>query len=359
MGIFRNIKLGAALCALLSFSVASSADPIQDANKLFKQGQNAQALVKVNGFLATKPKDAQARFLKGLITNEQGNSDEAIKIFSELTNDFPELPEPYNNLAVLYAGKGQYEKAKVALEMAIRTHPNYATAHENLGDIYAKMASLSYERAVQLDKTSISSQNKLALIRDLFSKGSHAAKAVTEPGAAVAAPVPPAANSVLIAIPPVTTTPVNAEPIHPAPIAAKPLVGVIAPALKPDSAKAGAEPVPDANAEVLKTMHEWVAAWSAKNTKKYFAFYSSEFKTPGGEDRSAWEAQRKKRIAAAKSIQITVSDAIASVVDEQNVSVSFRQSLRTGHLKTTSKKTMLWVKTDGQWLIAEEHTIKQ
>ena len=72
---------------------------------------------------------------------------------------------------MLLAGQGQYEKAKVALEMAIRTHPSYATAHENLGDIYAKMASQAYDRALQLDRNNASSKTKLALIKDLVSPG--------------------------------------------------------------------------------------------------------------------------------------------------------------------------------------------
>jgi tetratricopeptide (TPR) repeat protein len=65
-----------------------------------------------------------------LILTEQGNSKEAIEIFTKLTQDYPELPEPYNNLAVIYASQGQYDKARAALEQSIRTHPSYATAYE-------------------------------------------------------------------------------------------------------------------------------------------------------------------------------------------------------------------------------------
>jgi tetratricopeptide (TPR) repeat protein len=93
-------------------------------------------------------------------------------VFSKLTEDYPELPEPYNNLAVIYAQQKQYDKAKQALEMAIRTHPSYATAHENLGDIYARLASQAYDKALQIDSSNSSAQNKLALIRDLMSTAS-------------------------------------------------------------------------------------------------------------------------------------------------------------------------------------------
>jgi tetratricopeptide (TPR) repeat protein len=176
MNLFDRFCRFASLSAgtlLLCFSLSAIADDIQDANKLFKQGLYSEALAKVEAVLASKPsstQDAQARFLKGLILTEQGKSDDAIGIFSGLTEDYPDLPEPYNNLAVLYAGQGKYEKAKSALEMAIRTHPGYATAHENLGDIYTKLASSEYERAQQLDPNNTNLQTKLAMIKQLLPK---------------------------------------------------------------------------------------------------------------------------------------------------------------------------------------------
>jgi tetratricopeptide (TPR) repeat protein len=119
MDNFNRFGLHAALIGgalLLCFSLTAGADEIQDINKLFKQNQHAQALKRVDIYLTNKPKDAQARFLKGLILTTQRKTNDAISIFSSLTEDYPELPEPYNNLAVLYAGLGQYDKAKVALE---------------------------------------------------------------------------------------------------------------------------------------------------------------------------------------------------------------------------------------------------
>ena len=153
---------------LLTASSAVYADDIEDAHKLYQQKQHTQALDKVNGILSGTPKDARARFLKGLILTEQGNPADAIKIFSALTEDYPEQPEPYNNLAVLYASQGQYDNAKLALEMAIRAHPSYATAHDNLGDIYIKMASQAYDRALQLDNSNATTKAKLKMTQDLL-----------------------------------------------------------------------------------------------------------------------------------------------------------------------------------------------
>lgn len=163
--------LTALVLVLLAGSGAEAAtDDYQEARRLFGQGSYPQALERTEAFLAHQPKDARARFLKGLILTEQGRQGEAVKVFSALTEDFPELPEPYNNLAVLYAAQGQDEKARKALELAIRTHPSYATAHENLGDIHAALASQSYARALQLDPKNVTVAPKLALVRELFKR---------------------------------------------------------------------------------------------------------------------------------------------------------------------------------------------
>lgn len=157
-------------CALFfAFGQPARADELQDIGKLYKQGQNDKALERLESYLASRPKDAQGRFLKGLLLAEQGKNAEAIQIFTWLTEEYPELPEPYNNLAVLYASQGQLDKARQALEMAISTHPGYATAHENLGDIYARMASQAYDKALQLDKGNVTAQTKLTLLKELFS----------------------------------------------------------------------------------------------------------------------------------------------------------------------------------------------
>lgn len=155
-------------CLLFAPMLGAQSDDYQDAAKLFRSGQHAQALSRVDGLLRNDPKNARARFLKGLIFTEQNKPADAINLFTGLTEDYPELPEPYNNLAVLQASQGQYDKARAALEIAVRTHPSYATAHENLGDIYAKMASQSYDKAQQLDKSNTAAQTKLKLVNELF-----------------------------------------------------------------------------------------------------------------------------------------------------------------------------------------------
>ncbi|MEO5669867.1 MAG: tetratricopeptide repeat protein, partial [Ramlibacter sp.] len=130
-----------ALAAALWMPHAVFADDYSDVTQLMRSGKTSEALAKAEQFIAAKPRDPQMRFLKGVLQTEAGRTPDAIATFTRLTEDYPELPEPYNNLAVLYAGQSQFDKARAALEMAIRTNPSYATAHENLGDVYAKLAS--------------------------------------------------------------------------------------------------------------------------------------------------------------------------------------------------------------------------
>jgi len=186
--LLRSLRLplvAAILAIAFSGAVAAApADDLREAQKLYQAGKLAPALEKVDAYLKTQPREPQGRFLKGLILTEQKKTQEAIQVFTGLTEDFPELPEPYNNLAVLYASQGNYDKAKSALELAIHTHPSYATAHENLGDIYAQLASRAYDRALQLDKNNAAAQVKLSMVKDIFVAEKRGTK--PEPAKAVA-----------------------------------------------------------------------------------------------------------------------------------------------------------------------------
>ena len=360
MNMLNRFSQLATMCGcalLLCFSLAAGAEELQDISKLLKQGKPDQALVRVNTYLANKPKDAQARFLKGLILTEQDKTNDAIRVFSDLTEDFPELPEPYNNLAVLYASQGQYDKARIALEMAIRTHPSYATAHENLGDIYAKMASQAYDRALQLDHGNTSTQTKLAMVQDIFSTGSGKsgksgkasrksqaapasvaeADATTHAATEGAAPSQKASAATTIASAPAAT----AEPA----VSEKPVA-----AQKSASTNNGDI--------ILNRVQEWAAAWSAKNVNGYLAFYAGDFKVPGNISRADWEAQRTDRISKPKSIQVSISKAKVKFIDDSHASVSFKQSYRASHLKNASNKTLVLVKSGDNWLIQEERSGK-
>ncbi|WHZ11264.1 MAG: uncharacterized protein OJF60_001703 [Burkholderiaceae bacterium] len=161
--------LAGVVAAMLFALPAAHADDYADVNRLARSGKPAEALAKADSYLATNPRDPQMRFIKAVIEADTGKTDAAIAIYTQLTQDYPELPEPYNNLAALYASRGEYDRARNALEMAVRTNPRYALAYENLGDVYARLAAESYAKAIALDAaTQASAAPKLAVIRSLF-----------------------------------------------------------------------------------------------------------------------------------------------------------------------------------------------
>jgi Flp pilus assembly protein TadD len=135
-----------ALTAWLGAGMAHASDYVE-ITQLLKAGKAAEALAKADQRLTAAPRDPQLRFLRGVAQADIGQDRRRHRHLHQADQEYPELPEPYNNLAVLYASQNQLDKARTALEMAIRTNPSYATAHENLGDIYAKLASQAYTKA--------------------------------------------------------------------------------------------------------------------------------------------------------------------------------------------------------------------
>ena len=176
-------------CALLALALGwaggARADQYADVTALLRQGQADQALAKADAYVAANPRDPQMRFLRGVILTDQGKRSDAIGAFTAMTQEFPELPEPYNNLAALYAAQSEFGKARDALETAIQRNPNYATAHENLGDVYVRLAAQSYAKAQQLDKRNTTIAPKLTLLREVFMPKPAAARV---PAAGSAAP---------------------------------------------------------------------------------------------------------------------------------------------------------------------------
>ena len=332
----RLITLAAAL--MCSFA---HADEYADVAQLVRSGKLPEALSKSEQYLATKPRDPQMRFLKGVIQRDSGKTTDAIATFSRLTEDYPELPEPFNNLAVLYAGQSQFDKARTALEMAIRTNPSYATAHENLGDVYAKLASQAYNKALQLDAGNPGVPPKLALIRELFSPTG--AKGQQPTAAAMATPAAPTLPA-----------PVVAKPVPAPPVAAAAPIVATTPAPKPAAtpAPASTDSTGDAEAAVLA----WAKAWAARDMKGYLAAYAKDFDTPGSMSRKAWEEERRQRITTKSKITVKLENLVVTTTGNNTAVAKFRQDYKANDLSVSSRKTLNLVKVGDRWQIVKEST---
>lgn len=299
----RGWLAGLAGCA---WAVAAAAAPgLEEAQALMGQGQYAQALEWLDRHIASAPQDAEARFMRGVVLVRLNRNDDAARAFGELTRDFPQLPEPYNNLAVIHAQQGDYDKAREALEDALAVHPSYAVAHENLGDIHAALSAASYNRALSLDPGNASVRAKLNLVNQL--------DRLADAGTSASASVPPRA----------------------APAAAPP-------AEAPDAAA------------IEQVVMAWAAAWSAQDADRYLSFYAPDFTPEGGISRAAWEAQRRARIGAPRQIQVKVDGVQVAMQGPDAARATFQQRYRSDRATEQSTKVLEMARVAGQWRIRRE-----
>jgi tetratricopeptide (TPR) repeat protein len=326
------------LIGLFSTAVAQ-ADDYGDVSQLIRSEKYSEALAKADAHLASKPRDPQMRFLKGVIQRVTGKQADAIVTFTKLTEEYPELPEPYNNLAVIYAAQSQFDKARAALEMAIRTNPSYATAHENLGDVYARLASQAYNSALQIEGANATAIPKLALIREVFKPN-----------------IKGAANAASPSVPSLATVPVPAPVTLPAVAVAEVAAAVPVPAAKPAPVVPVKPALSDKQAkDVEAAVLAWAKAWSNKDMPAYLGAYGKEFSPPGKLTRSAWEQERRKRILGKTNITLKLENLSATVTGNKAVA-KFRQDYRANALSVSSRKTLELVKVGDQWLIVKEST---
>lgn len=345
---------GAAIVALMAVVSTAHAALLEEVQLMIKQGEHARALKRLDGHLSGNPQDAEARFVRGLVLVKLGRSSDAVSAFSELTRDYPQLPEPYNNLAVLYAQQGEYEKARDALEAALATHPSYSTAHENLGDIYTALAGAAYNRALLLDKANESLRVKLNLMNQLNTMGDNAITAARDgnpidfsrPTAAQRAEIEPFTPPIPVAeAPKPIVKPAPPRPVRPAP--------VVAPA---------PEPIPPADraasiTAVTQAVFSWANAWSDQNINRYLDSYDAQFQPPAGMSRSAWENQRKQRVAKPKKIAVDVINPSIELIGNDRARAVFNQRYSSDSFTDEVRKELLLRRSNNRWRITREAVV--
>lgn len=325
------------LSSVLVASVAASNEEIQ---RMIQQGSFEKALVLAEEQLSVNPDEIQTLFLKGLILARMDRLKESEAVFIGLTEKHPELPEPYNNLAVVYAASGDYDKAEEALRQAINTHPSYATAHENLGDIYAKMASQAYNNALKLDSDNQETREKLSMISDLIS---------------VPVPVAVAQKSEvqqpesLSQTAPKTAPTSDKKEIKSEPALAKfepEPTTILQPPFDRDAARK----------EVKTAVNSWANAWSAKDVDNYIKSYSAKFVPPNKLTRSKWHEQRRLRLTKPRFIKVVLGNMRIEILSQDLALVRFVQTYQSDNYKDQVNKQLLLNNVDGVWLISKEES---
>ena len=256
------------------------------------------------------PNDIQVRFAQAVQAAEQGRTQEAIDLFTALARDYPYQPEIANNLAVLYAAKGDDMQAAQVLQQVVRASPNYATGHENLGDVYARMASNAYAQAIQLDVNRQNVHTKLALAQQI---------------AQVAPHVPRQAESRAASVPPDNIPPqAQSQP-----------------------------PATAAQAAVEQAVRAWAQAWASQDIQAYYAAYSPRFEPPAGAALPEWKAMRKALIVNKPSIALALEN-LQIQTQGQRATARFLQAYAAGTIKSRTRKTLHLERVGEQWLIVRE-----
>ena len=286
---------------------------LEEIKILLKNGKYSRAEKLVNESIIETPNNPEFLFYRGIIETNIGKNNEAIETFRNLTENFPELPEPFNNLAVLYAEKGQFKLAKDILERAIKTNPSYLTAHINLGDIYTKMASEAYNKALEIDKANNIAITKLSMITQLFNYQ------------------PNTKNTEIKSTELKKTKEVK----------------------EAKEAKEIKQTKKELTKDISNAIEIWKTAWEDKNMKGYLASYAANFQYPNNMSRSDWEEYRSVRITSKKTIDISISN-IKVKFENQKIIATFMQDYKSGKFNQISKKTLVFVNEDDKWVIFEE-----
>ena len=106
---------------------------IEQAVALHQQGRLDEAERIYRQILTSRPQDAQARQLLGLVAYQRGNLVQAAELIEAAIREQPDEADFHNNLGEVYRALGRVGEAALCYERALRLEPAYAHAHNNLG----------------------------------------------------------------------------------------------------------------------------------------------------------------------------------------------------------------------------------
>lgn len=292
-----------------------------------QQGQHAQALEAADQALRDAPERADLLFYRGVALTELQRDDEALAVFRDLNQRYPGSPEPLNNIGVLLARQGQLQAAADALKSALQADADYAAAHENLGDVYARMAAQAYQRALQAPQGQNGhAEPKWRLVSQI---------APLAPPSALAPPKSPAVRA--------SAAPQAATGEPPATAAAE-----------ATPARAEAAPLTPEQTQVHAALRRWAQAWSQRDVGAYVAAYVPDY-APAGMTHEQWRTQRQSRIGDKTSIRVSVKDVSVQVFGDK-ATARFVQHYAANDHRSVDRKVAVFVRQGSDWRIEQERT---
>ncbi len=287
------------LFVLLTASPAFAAVSLQQLQQLIAEQRYDAAAASGEQLLQQNSRHARARFLTAYAYQMQRKHNQAEAHYQALIEQDPTLPEPRNNLAMIYLSRGNYDRASQILVDAINTHPSYATAYENLSQIYKGIASEAYRRAV-------SESNEPA-------KYTHEIK--------------------LTAI-------TRLDTVSPALAAAE------------DSGEPGAIEFANQETMLIERVRSWAEAWSNKDFAAYVEFYSAQHSAKF-DSHEQWLQYRRERILRPGEIRVEVSDIQVKWRSDTRAIIDFKQAFDSPGYSDRVVKRLGFDRVGSQWKITE------
>jgi len=293
----------AIVLGLLVNGTTLAAASVPQMQQLITQKRFVDAASVGEQLLDRNPRHSQARFLTAYAYQMSAQTDQAIRLYQGLIEDNPQLPEPHNNLAMIYLAQGDYDRASQLLVEALNTHSSYAIAYDNLSQVYKGIASEAYRRAVSESSEPSRYTHKIELT------------AITE--------------------------------LETAPEQLPATENAAAPTL-----------VNFANQETLliESVKSWAQSWSNKDFATYTGFYAPRYRAKF-ESHQQWLEQRRKRIMRPGTINVEVSNIQIKWRSENRAIIDFEQAFDSARYSDRVKKRLGFNLTGSEWKITEERVL--
>jgi tetratricopeptide (TPR) repeat protein len=320
-------KILTILISLFIINIAQAAT-LQEMQTELDSAQYARASTTGLELLRQQPDDPRLLFLTAFAFQKNNQAKQAIHYYQEVISAHPELPEPRNNLAIIYLQKGEYDEAVKLLIASLNTHPAYATAYKNLNTLYQGLASEAYRKALNDDVPPTNVLNKIQLTE---------LSELQQPVIVDSKPIQTPAQIAKL------DTQLEAP----------------APAKNTVIAKAQVKPVVDTVADkkqLIQFVKNWANAWSEQQFEQYASAYSASY-TGQYPDHKEWLKQRRKRIVSADKIKVSLSNFKVKSNKPDIAVIDFHQAYQSSTYHDNVLKRIQLNKINNVWKISREVTL--
>lgn len=328
------------LLFVFALPASVSANSLEQLQKQLQLQQYDRAATTGLALLRQSPDDLQTRFLTALAFQKNNQPEQARRYYEQIIQQYPQLPEPRNNLAMVYVKLGEHDRAIDLLIESLNTHPAYATAWQNLSNLYKGLASEAYRKALSEEHNTSNVLDSIQLVALDKVNPIPLSTPSAEKTQLAAVSVPAAAEQ------PART---NEKPDQPATLS-QPEVPAISPVT---TAKAE----PDLEQRLRQILQDWAQAWDNKAFDAYVNAYADDYQ--GNQASHAqWVEHRRSRILRSDPITVKISNIQIRSYDASRAIIDFTQAYKSPTYQDRVVKRVNLRKMNNAWKITSERTLK-